>query len=51
MSERRVQCDITLKEIADDLHSSRVVIYRVIKKLRKQGFLDQKRNKIFLIKI
>ena len=40
--------DITHKEIADDLHSSRVVISRLMKSLEKGGFLEQGRNKVIL---
>ena len=40
--------DITHQEIADDLHSSRVVVSRLMKKLEKEGFLEQSRNKIVL---
>lgn len=33
-------------EIANDLHSSRVVISRLMKKLEKQGLIKQSRNKV-----
>ena len=33
-------------EIANDLHSSRVVISRLMKKLEKQGLIKQNRNKV-----
>ncbi len=38
--------NITHAEIARDLHSSRVVISRLMKKLENLGFLTQKRNEI-----
>ena len=37
---------ITHLEIANDLHSSRVVISRLMKKLEKEGLITQTRNKI-----
>jgi len=40
--------DITHQEIADDLHSSRVVMSRMMKKLERDGFLKQGRNKVIL---
>ncbi|MBI1306873.1 MAG: helix-turn-helix domain-containing protein [Bacteroidetes bacterium] len=39
---------ITHNEIANDLHSSRVVISRVMKKLETDGLISQKRNVINL---
>lgn len=37
---------ITHLDIANDLHSSRVVISRLMKKLEKEGLISQTRNKI-----
>lgn len=39
---------ISHADIANDLHSSRVVVSRIMKKLEKEGFLKQGRNKIEL---
>jgi len=41
--------EITHAEIANDLHSSRVVISRIMKKLEKEGFLIQSRNKVEIL--
>jgi CRP/FNR family transcriptional regulator len=37
-------------EIANDLHSSRVVISRLMKKLEKEGIIKQTRNKVEYLK-
>lgn len=37
-------------QIANDLHSSRVVISRLMKKLEQQGEIEQGRNKVRLVK-
>ena len=39
---------ISHADIANDLHSSRVVVSRIMKKLEKEGFLIQGRNKVEL---
>lgn len=41
---------ITHAEIAQDLHSSRVVISRIMKKLEKINFLEQSRNQVKIMK-
>lgn len=38
--------NITHKDIANDLHSSRVVISRLLKKIEQNGLITQTRNKI-----
>ena len=38
--------NISHMEIANDLHSSRVVISRLMKKLEKEGIINQNRNKV-----
>ncbi len=38
--------NISHLEIANDLHSSRVVISRLMKKLEKEGLIEQTRNKV-----
>lgn len=42
---------VSHQEIARDLHSSRVVISRIMKKLEKEGFLRQQRGHIHVLKI
>ena len=41
----------THSQIANDLHSSRVVISRIMKKLELDGFIKSKRNNIELVKL
>lgn len=41
----------THRQIAEDLHSSRVVISRLLKQMENKGMISQKRNKIFLMTI
>ena len=43
---RSMEINITHSEIANDLHSSRVVVSRLMKKFEKEGILQQHRNKI-----
>jgi len=38
--------NISHAQIAQDLHSSRVVVSRLMKKLEKQGFITQSRNQV-----
>ena len=40
------QLDITHQDIAEDLHTSRVVISRLLKQLEKEGKIELGRNKI-----
>lgn len=42
---------LTHQQIAEDLHSSRVVISRLLKQMEVKGLIQQKRNKIFLTSI
>jgi CRP/FNR family transcriptional regulator len=41
----------THQQIADDLHSSRVAISRLLKQLEIKGIIDIKRNRIILLSI
>jgi len=42
---------VTHKEIANDLHTSRVVISRLLKALEKKGRIELRRNQIHLLEI
>ena len=44
----RTQLPVTHQEIANDLHSSRVVISRVMKKLEIDGHIQQNRQEVIL---
>jgi CRP/FNR family transcriptional regulator len=46
-----LELDVTHQEIAEDLHSSRVVVSRLLKKMEKNLDLTIKRNKIILKEI
>lgn len=46
-----LELNYTHQQIAEDLHSSRVVISRLIKQMETKGLLKQKRNKIILTSI
>lgn len=46
MIKQRGELKITHFQIASDLHSSRVVISRLMKKLEKDGVIIQKRNQV-----
>ena len=41
----------TQSQIANDLHSSRVVISRILAKLEKDGLIKHGRNKVELLKL
>lgn len=43
--------NVSHSDIANELHSSRVVISRILKKLEKQGLIKQGRNRVELLKI
>lgn len=45
-----MELKITHLQIANDLHSSRVVISRLMKKLEREGILKQHRNRVELLK-
>jgi len=51
MVMRTKELDITHHQIANDLHTSRVVISRLVKKLQMDGKIISQRNKIILPKI
>jgi CRP/FNR family transcriptional regulator len=42
---------ISHSNIAKDLHSSRVVVSRLMKKLENNGFLKQSRNQVEVIEV
>lgn len=42
------ELEITHQEIADDLHTSRVVVSRLLKRLENEGLLDIRRNRLKL---
>jgi CRP/FNR family transcriptional regulator len=42
---------VTHKEIANDLHTSRVVVSRLLKALEKKGVIEQQRNQINLLEL
>ena len=46
-----LELELTHQEIAEDLHSSRVVISRILKKIENKGELKIHRNKIILTSI
>jgi len=46
---KSVDLEITHQEIADDMHSSRVVITRLIKQLHEEGKIYSTRNKISVL--
>jgi CRP/FNR family transcriptional regulator len=43
-----LEINLTHQQIAEDLHSSRVVISRLLKQLETSGKIELKRNKIVL---
>jgi CRP/FNR family transcriptional regulator len=43
-----VELNHTHQQIADDLHSSRVVISRLLKQLENKGIIEIHRNKLIL---
>ena len=46
-----LELNYTHQQIAEDLHSSRVVISRLLKQMEVKGIITQKRNKIILTSI
>jgi len=46
MVTKTTELDVTHQEIANDLHSSRVVISRLLKSLEKEGKIKISRNKL-----
>lgn len=46
---KSARLDISHQEIANDLHSSRVVISRLMKKLENNNIITQSRNKVFFL--
>lgn len=49
MVTKSTELDVTHQEIANDLHSSRVVISRLLKSLENEGKLKISRNKLVLL--
>jgi CRP/FNR family transcriptional regulator len=43
---KSAEIPISHQDIANDLHSSRVVITRLMKKLERDGIIKQSRNKV-----
>ncbi len=46
-----LEINYTHQQIAEDLHSSRVVISRLLKQMELKGMIELKRNKIILASI